>query len=205
MRGRGRFILWIVLTIFVCLLFYFFGVKPQRAELTRVQAEIETEKVRTSQLQVELQRLEELQANAPKLRAELETIRGFVPTRPELANFIFQVQEAANRAGLDFVQITPELPRTPPEGAALAQVRATIGATGGYFSLQDFLRRLYALDRALRSDTVSLSVSSLEPYGTRLTMNIATRIFYELPAGSAGGTAVPVTAPTPTPTPTTTP
>lgn len=205
MRGRARIVLWGLLTLTICLLFYFFAVKPQRAELTRVQGEIEAEQTRTAQLQAELQRLQDLQANAPKLRAELEVIRGFVPTKPELANFIFQVQEAANRAGLDFVQITPELPRTPPEGAALAQVRATIGATGGYFSLQDFLRRLYALDRALRSDTVSLSVSSLEPFGTRLTMNMATRIFYELPAGSVSGGVVSVPTSSPTPTPTTTP
>lgn len=206
MTGRGRIIIVGLLTLLACFLLYFFFVKPQRARLAEVRTEIATEEARTVALQAELQRLRDLQANAPKLQAELAEIRRFVPTKPELSNFIFQIQEAANRAGLDFVQITPELPEPPPEGATLAQVRATVGATGGYFSLQDFLRRLYALDRALRADTLGITVDSLEPFGTRLDMTMAVRVFYELPAVPA---AAPVTgtAPgvSPTPAPTTTP
>lgn len=203
MRGRARIILAIVAVLVACLVLYFFFVKPQKEELASVNAEIVAEQTRTVQLRVELQRLEDLQANASKLEAQLAEIRSFVPGKPDLANFIFQVQEAANRSGLDFVQITPELPKPPPEGAALAEVRATIGATGGYFSLQDFLRRLYSLDRALRVDTVNLGVSSLAPFGTRLSMTIAARVFYEPPAGVAG--VATSTAPAPTTSPTTTP
>ena len=110
----------------------------------------------------------------------------------------------ADYAGLDFVQITPSLPESPPEGAALAQVQASIVANGGYFSLQDFLRRLYALDRALRADSVSIAISSLEPFGTRLSMTLATRIFFEVP-GDTPGTLAPAPGGTPVPTPTPTP
>jgi Tfp pilus assembly protein PilO len=204
MRGRARIILAVVGVIIFSLLLYFFFVSPKRNELADVNLQIEQEESRTAVLNAELQRLRQLQANEPELRAELEQIRSFVPVRPELANFIFQVQDAANAAGLDFVEITPELPKTPPEGAAVAQVRATIGATGGYFALQDFTRRLYNLDRALRVDTVSIGVQSLEPFGTRLTMTIAARVFYELPE-SAIPTTVGTPAPGVTPTPTVTP
>lgn len=201
MSGRTRLILTVLGAVVACLALYWFFVKPQRAELAAVNVQIEQEEIRTTQLQAELQRLEELQANAPALEAELSEIRRFVPKRPDLSNFIFQVQEAANRAGLDFVQISPELPGSPPEGAALAQVQSGIVATGGYFSLQDFLRRLYALDRALRADSLAIAVSSLEPYGTRLTMTLTTRIFFESP-GDVPSAVVPVPGATPTPTPT---
>lgn len=203
MRGRRGLILSIVLGLLVLLVFWFVLVNPKRGELAEVKVQIEKENALTQQLTVELNRLQDLQANAAELQAELATIRGFVPLRPELANFIFQVQDASNSAGLDFVQITPELPKTPPEGAALAQVRATIVAKGGYFALQDFLRRLYNLDRALRVDTMAVTVDSLELYGTRLSMTIASRIFYELPATPAATATVP--GATPSPTPTTTP
>jgi Tfp pilus assembly protein PilO len=201
MRGRTQIILTVVGVVIVWLLTYLLLVNPQRSELSEVNAQIEAERTRTSQLRAELQRLQDLQANAPELQAELEEIRRFVPLRPELANFIFQVDNAAKAAGLDFVQITPELPEPPPEGATLAQVRATIGATGGYFALQDFLRRLYNLDRALRADTMNVVVSSLEPFGTRLGMTIAARIFYELPE-PAPVAPLPGATPAPTPTPT---
>jgi Tfp pilus assembly protein PilO len=202
MSGRRRIIVWVIAAFLACVVFYVAAVKPQREELAEVRLEIVEEQARTTQLQAELQRLQALQENAPALQAELEVIRGFVPTNPELSNFIFQVQDAATSAGLDFVEISPELPRTPPEGAALAQVRATIGATGGYFALQDFVRRLYRLDRALRADTISVAVSSLEPFGTRLRMSIATRVFYELPEPPVvvGATPAPTSVPSPAPT-----
>ena len=202
MRGRAQIILTSIAVLIVWLLTFFLLVNPQRSDLSEVNAQIEAERARTGELQIELSRLQDLQANAPQLEAELEEIRGFVPLRPELSNFIFQVDDAAKAAGLDFIQITPELPRTPPEGAALAQVRATIGATGGYFALQDFLRRLYSLDRALRTDTMSIAVASLEPFGTRLTMTIAARVFYELPEPPVAVAPIGGATPTPTPTPT---
>ena len=205
MTGRTRLILVIVLTLVACALLYFFFVKPQRARLADVKLEIQAEQSRTGVLQAELQRLQDLQANAPKLQAELAQIRGYVPEKPELSNLIFQVQEASNRAGLDFVQITPELPEPPPEGASLAQVRATIGASGGYFALQDFMRRLYALDRALRADTLSITVQSLAPYGTRLQADMAIRVFYELPTDPAAPATAAAPGTTPAPSPTTTP
>jgi Tfp pilus assembly protein PilO len=183
-------------------LLYFFGIRPQRAELAEIRADIETAENLTIQLTAELQRLQELQANQAELEAELARFRQFVPLRPELANFIFQVQAAADAAGLDFVDITPELPAAPPEGAALAQVRSQIGAAGGYFALQDFVRRIYGMDRAMRIDNFSLSVGSTEPFGIRLRMDMAVRMFYELPEPAAGtATTTPGATPTPTATP----
>lgn len=205
---RGRLILAILGVIAVLLLIFFFVVNPRRNELSEVRAQVEAEEQRTIQLQAELDRLRELEANAPELEAELARIRGFVPLRPEVPNFIFQVQQAANRAGLDFVQITPELPKQPPEGAALAEVRMTIGAKGGYFAVQDFIRRLYDLDRALRLDNFTLSFEGDEFGLIRLDMQGAARIFFELPEpAGAATTGTTGTAPLPgtTPTPTTTP
>ena len=203
MRGRRRIILTSVGVVVVSLLLYFLFVSPQREELASVRLEIDNARILTTQLEVELQRLQELQANAPELEAELAKFRQFVPLRPELANFIFQIQNAANAAGLDFVNISPQLPEPPPEGAALAQVSSQIGASGGYFALQDFLRRLHNLDRALRVDNFDLSVGSTEPFGIRLTMTSSVRFFYELPEDPAAATTVPV--PGTTPSPTTTP
>ena len=202
MRGRSRIVLAIIGVVVVSLLLYFLFVSPRRKELASVRLEVENARILTTQLQVELERLQELQANAPELEAELAKFRQFVPLRPELANFIFQVQDAANAARLDFVNITPELPKPPPEGAALAQVRSQIDASGGYFALQDFLRRLYNLDRALRVDNFALSVTSTEPFGVRLAMTSSVRFFYELPVDPATvTTTLPGAAPSPTTTP----
>ena len=203
MTSRTRLILSVLGVLVVLVAFFFFAIRPRQQELARIEEEISAEESRTNQLEAELARLKDLQANAPELQAELAKIRGFVPRDDEVPNFIFLVQDAANTAGVDFVQITPELPKPPPEGAALAEIRVTIGAGGGYFSIQDFIRRLHGLDRAVRLDNISLSGAEDEAGNVRITFSSTARIFFEAPA--AATTAVDPAAGQPDPAATTTP
>ena len=215
MSARTRLIIVGVAALLVSLLFYFFFIKSRQAELSDVRAEVSAAEAETSALQADVQRLEGLEENAPQLEAELQRFRQFVPEQHEVPNFIFQVQEAADESGVDFVQITPELPRPPAEaaGATIAQVRVTIGAGGGYFAVQDFMRRLYELDRALRIDTMQLGAGPEGGAETgqatdALTVSMTARIFFELPAGAtpvAPGTAPATPAPAASPAATTAP
>ena len=205
MRGRSALILAIVGALLFNVLIYFFVVNPKRNELAQVRADVEAERARTVTLQTELERLQALQADAPRLQAQLARIREFVPLRPEVPNLIFQIQQAANRAGIDFVQIAPELPEQPPEGALVAEVRMAIGAKGGYFAVQDFVRRLYDLDRALRIDNFNLTAEPIEGQ-VRLNMASFARVFFELPdTVGTGSTTTTSTPPPVAPSPTTTP
>jgi Tfp pilus assembly protein PilO len=186
MSARARMILTAVASVLVLVAFFFLFIKPRQNELGKVRDEVEQEEARTVSLRSELRRLQALQENAPELEAELARFRELVPRDHEVPNFIFLVQEAADEAGVDFVKITPELPKAPPEGAPVAEVRATIGAGGGYFSIQDFLRRLYDLDRALRVDSVSMSGQEEETGETNITLDMTSRVFFEPPGGVAG-------------------
>lgn len=201
MRGRSRMIIAIAAGVIVCLLFYVLAIRPRQSELSDVEAQVGTETAKTQTLQAQLAQLEDLQRQAPKLQADLANIRELVPEDDQVPNFIFQVQESANAAGVDFVEITTELPRTPPESQALAQVRVTLGAEGGYFAVQDFIRRLYDLDRALRID--GLSMAQITPDEATVTFTATARVFYELPSGVppiSTGTAPPVDPAAPAPT-----
>ncbi len=200
MSPRVRMILSVLSVLVVLLAFFFLFIRPRQQELARVEEEIVTEEARTQQLRIELARLQDLQANAPELQAELATIRGFVPKDDQVPNFLFLVQDAANAAGVDFVSITPELPKPPPEGAALAEIRSQIGAGGGYFAVQDFIRRLHALDRAVRIDNLTLTgAEDPETGDVDITLSGTARIFFEAPAGAATGAASPATGEPATP------
>lgn len=197
MNARTRMILSVAAAVVVVLLAYFLLVRPRQSELAEVKEAVAAEETLRIQLQADLDRLRELERNEPELRADLERIRALVPPEHEVPNFIFQVNAAANASGVQFLQITPELPKSPPEGAALAEVRITIGGEGGYFAIQDFVRRLYALDRAVRVDTLSLSS---EEGTSTIGLSLTTRIFFELPGGVAGAVVPPPTTPTTPPT-----
>lgn len=198
MTGRTRMILAVVGVVAVSAAAFFLAVRPRQQELGRVRADVEQEENRTQQLEAELARLQQLQRNAPELEARLARYRELVPEDDQVPNFIFQVQEAANQAGVGFVEITPELPKPPPEGAEVAEVRTLIGAKGGYFAVQDFFRRLYDLDRALRVDNLTMAGAEDETTGeTLIDLDMTARVFFELPAGAAAGSTTTTTAPAP--------
>ena len=203
MSARTKLIVAGVIALIVCVIFYMFFIRPRAAELDRTNDEISTAQAETTALRAQLTDLEELRENAPRLQAELNEFRDLVPRRDDTANFIFQMQDAAVASGVGFVQIDPEEPKPPPEGAALAQVRATIGAKGGYFSIQDFIRRINELDRAVGIDSINM-VSTEEEEGAeergRIDLTMTIRIFFEIPEVQA-----PVTAPGEAPATTETP
>jgi Tfp pilus assembly protein PilO len=207
MSQRARLILVIVAGVLLCIAVYFLLVRSRQGELNELNDEIATETNRTAQLQAELDRLRDLQRRAPELQAELDRFRGLVPADHEIANLIVLIDEAAKESGVGFVDITPELPKAPPEGAALAEVRMTIGGTGGYFALQDFVRRLYDLDRALRIDNITMAGTEEEAGGTSIDMTVTARVFFDVPAATGAATGAPpnTTAPAATPAPATTP
>lgn len=198
MSQRTQMILLSLGLTVALLLAYFFVVEPEQNALGKVRDSVAAEESRTQTLSVELARLEGLQERAPELQANLDEISDMVPRENQVPNFIFQVQDQADQAGLDFLQVTPELPKSPPEGAQLAEIRASISAKGGFFTVQDFIRRLYDLDRALRIDNFTLaSEEDPETGETVVSLQMAARIFFELPEGSAATTAPGTTTPAP--------
>jgi Tfp pilus assembly protein PilO len=188
--ARGKFILAIVASVLVSVAFYFLFVTARKGQLAEVRVKVDDAKSETVELTATLDRLQGLQANAAKFEARLAEIRDLVPRDDQVPNFIFQVQDEANRSGVGFVEITPELPKPPPEGAAVAEVRVAIRAAGGYFAIQDFARRLYDLDRALRIDNLIMTADEPEDGSpVKIDLQATARIFFELPAGAAAATS----------------
>lgn len=202
MNQRTRIILAGVAAFLVCLLFFFFFIRPRQGELADVNQGVADARNEQQALEGQLAELEALKEQAPQMNALLDEIRGYVPKSNETANFILQVQEAANLAGVEVLQLTPELPKVPLEGAALAEIRVTLRASGGYFALQDFVRRLYDLDRAVRIDTMNLARLAEEGASDdEVEMTATARVFFEVPGGAAAAPPAGGAPATPPPAP----
>ncbi len=204
MRGRSRLVIAIAGMLVLLLLAYFFLIRPRKAELAEVKVQVEAEETRTEQLRLELAQLEALRDNAPKLAAELAKVLQFVPKNHETPNFIFTIKDTADKAGVDVVTLTNEQAKAPKEGAILAEVAVQLGIKGGYFAVQDFMRRLYDLDRALRIDVLTMTGAIDEAGDVEITVQMSARIFFQLPEASApapvpGATPDPALTPTPVP------
>lgn len=215
MRGRTRLLVAIAIAVVVNILFLLFFIQPRRSNLSDARAQADAAAQQTQALRAQLAQLRSLQQQAPKLQSQLADFQQLVPDNNEVPHFIFQVQHAADQSGVGFLSIEPETPKAPPEGASLAEVRVTIGAAGGYFALQDFIRRLYALQRAVRIDNVSMTTGGSASLGssqsgapapgaspgtssgeTQISLSMDARIFFALPSGGSAGTGAPA-APAP--------
>ena len=148
-----------------------FGPQTERINTTREQAQ--AEEARASQLALELQRLEALQQDAPKLRARAQTVDTAIPSDPQLAQFILQVQDAATKAGIDWLAVSPSLPAAAAQ-ASLFEINVSMNVAGGYFQVQDFLTRLESLPRAVKISAVSLGAGEggLPALAASLTMKL---------------------------------
>lgn len=207
MSMRMKFVALTVATLLFVIGWFFVGFKPASSRLAEVKDEVETTRTEIAALQARLARLQELKLNEAQLRADAERYDRGLPTRPAVSDFIRQVQDAANNAGIDFLTISPSVPAetggaqaaqpadpsAPPQAAAAAYrtIDVSMNANGGFFNVERFVSNLERLDRAIRIQTFNLSGGG-QGDNPPLSLAINLKMFM----GS-----VPAAAPAPAPAP----
>ncbi|MBV8295609.1 MAG: type 4a pilus biogenesis protein PilO [Acidimicrobiia bacterium] len=179
--GLGVLILW-----FIALY------SPQGSALSDAKKRTSQAAEERATLQDQLTRLQQARRDLPLKQSELETLRVAIPDDPNLAQFILDANDAASKAGIDFLSITPTPPSTSGGvtttpttsagapagggGAATTPVPVHIGmtATGGYFQVLDFMNRLNSLPRIVVIDSVQMTAGA---GGSTLSVTFAERIF----------------------------
>jgi Tfp pilus assembly protein PilO len=138
-------------------------------------------------LRDQLTRLQQSRRDQPLKQSQLETLRVAVPDDPNLAQFILDANDAASKAGIDFLSITPTppsaqaqgtTPSTPAAGAGAGAtptpIRMSLSVSGGYFQVLDFINRLNRLPRIVVIDNLSMAGSG---DATQLQVSIQARMF----------------------------
>jgi Tfp pilus assembly protein PilO len=198
----------------VLLAWYFLLWGPRNDDISEARDRKDAAELQAQQLQSEIARLQAAQRDEPLRRAQLETLRAAIPDDPNLAQFILDTNDAATKAGIDFISIAPTppaaaapaatttttAPGTPPGGNPTpgagatppAEIRVALQVQGGYFQVLDFVNRLTDLPRLVVIDALTVSADA----GGRLSVALQTRMFTrELPAGFGGTTTTTTTAP----------
>jgi type IV pilus assembly protein PilO len=189
--GRRSIVIGVVAAFVVLLLWWFLLWSPQRKKVDDAKARTEAAQQQAAQLRVTLSRLQELKRTEALKRSQIEALRVAVPDQPNLAQFILDANDAANKAGIDFLSVTPSPPATAAAGGttpagAPAAVNLAMSITGGYFQVLDFVNRLTDLPRIVVIDNLSLAAGD----GSNMTVSITARMF----TTSAAPVAPPTTA-----------
>lgn len=204
--GIGALVAVLVLVLWYMVLWSPANDDLQEANDRQAQAEDEASRLRS-----EIQRLRAAQQNEPAQRARLEALRAGIPDDPSLAQFILDTNDAAVRAGIEFISVAPTPPAPAGTAGAAAATTATTavgttpGATatppaeirinlqiqGGYFQALDFLNRLDLMPRIVVTDNLAVTADQ----SGRLSLTIAARMFTGTVPAGFGGTPTTTTAP----------
>lgn len=182
----------------ILVLWYLVLWSPRKAELTDARDERAKAESARQELATRVTRLRASQKDEPIKRAQVEALRTTIPDDPNLAAFILDTNDAAAKAGIDWLSVSPKEPTAvDPRAAAIAAAPVTtkgtgttapavpaasrypaeiglnLQITGGYFQVLDFLNRLNDMPRLVVTDT--LNIASDEQ--AKLTVSVQGRMF----------------------------
>ncbi|HEX2027496.1 MAG TPA: type II secretion system protein GspM [Nitriliruptorales bacterium] len=180
--------------VVLVLLFYFLGWRPQSEEIAELDDQREQVEAETERLEARVRELERVQADAPAVEAAIVAADSIVPRDLALPSALRQLQLAADESGATLVTVSVPSRPEPADGApGLASIPLNLQATGGYFQLVDFLRRVE--DPAISPRGIvweSMNVTGAPDDYPTLTANVTGRMYAVLPVP-------PEPAPSPSP------
>lgn len=150
-----------VLVVVIIVASLFLGILPEfdKAKQMDVQIQELDSQINTAKLLVS--RRQSAKAQAAQTEVDLIKIANQVPESPELPSLIINLQDTANAAGLEFVQITPQVP-TPVvdaggQPAGYTSIGIDVKVTGQWADMIDYVSRLGKYTRGVRVKTAEFS------------------------------------------------
>lgn len=205
----------------VLVLWYMLLWGPRKNDLSQARERRDQAESLQEELAAKVARLRAAEKDQPMKKAQVEALRTNIPDDPNLAAFILDTNDAAAKAGIDWLSITPTEPALPAGvaspvaappaagatstapatpapvvGAAPAEIRLQLQVTGGYFQMLDFLNRLNDMPRLVVTDTLNVGTGDDE----KLTVGIGARMFVRtVPPGYGNVPALALPASSTTP------
>lgn len=197
MSRRFKLILAAVGIVVVALLAFFLLINPIRGEIDDLRTQIDAEKVRIQKAEDELRLAEQTEREGRKNQARMLELAKMIPRDPEVPSLILQVQDLADKAGIDWIQIAPGEPQ-PVEGLQYAVVPLSLSFSGSFYDVTDFMYRSEQMvagpGRLLTVKTLSLTPEDVVGRNVTLAVRMTMYAFVmqgvgesPAPAESSGG------------------
>lgn len=188
---RGALAAVSVAAVVLLVVWYAALFRPQTNERRRLEERLAHIEQEEGNLRHQLSRLRRLAASGESQEAQLARLHDLIPPQPELAEFILAANDAAVRAGVRWVSVTPGPPA--PAGGFTA-IGVNIQVEGGFFPIVRYLRHLEDLGRLIVIDSLQLGAKAQAGAVPELTATMAARIFT---SANAPPTAASPPAPAP--------
>jgi Tfp pilus assembly protein PilO len=137
---------------------FFLVLNPMRDEIDELRSQIESEKVRIQKAQQEIDMGEYTKAEGRRNQARLLELAKMIPPGNELPSLILQIQDLADKAGIDWLRITPGS-RIGGGTDTYEILPLTLEFSGTYFDISDFI---YRAEQMVAGPGRLLTVKSLD-------------------------------------------
>ncbi|MFZ0323369.1 MAG: type 4a pilus biogenesis protein PilO [Actinomycetes bacterium] len=191
---------------------WFLLVSPKRADATSLKVQTASQIAANEQLRTQIAVLQDQNKDLPAMQAKVARLYTKIPADAQLPTLIQQLSQAADKAGVELVALTPTAPAplAPVVGAVVAptttlnEITLSLTVNGGYFELQQYFNELENMPRALLVTKVDMTEetatadTSTDPTTTSssttpaLTAEISAQVFLSPPP-----TATTATTPAP--------
>ena len=190
----------------VVLLMLFVLIQPKSRQVGKVNQQITAAQQQEQSLRLQLQQLQNAKANATATQAKLATFDQLLPSTPDLATFIRELQSAANEDGVDLQSIAPSPPAALQingggTATGVSTISVNLAVVAGFFRTESFLSRLENLQRVVEVRNISISGATDATTGAFVLQSTITLVTYVVqPNAVVPRGAIPA-PPTPSPTP----
>lgn len=192
--SRDKLIIAIIIVVAVAAAAVLLLVVPQYRRAADLRAQIDATDQEIQQAQALLQRRQSAKQVAAMTEADLLRLQNQVPEAPELPSFIVELQDAANRVGLEFAELAPSA--QPEAESGYLAFPMSVRIRGSWSDYIEFLEEIDDFVREVRVTNYSAAAAAGEEStttaGTQLldvTMQI--EVYTIAPAGEQGGAPPP--------------
>lgn len=137
--------------------YWYFLYKPKAAELTVIQAHVDSLERRNQQARADIAQgsLQKLRAQSVEYDQSLKVMRQLVPRSNEVPALLEDMSTAARRVGLDLATVEP-MPVLP--GEQFDTYRYKLAVIGGYHAVGQFLSNVGSLNRIIAPVTLAIKL-----------------------------------------------
>ena len=162
-RDRNVLLIGLLVIVLLAIGYYFLFLGPLLNNLDERVQERSDKETQLANVQQQVAELEAVRQNASEIERQLLELSKRIPTQPEIATLVVQIEEIATAAGVTQLSIEPGDVEPPPGGGDFSVIPVTMSFEGTYEQMQDFLLRTRNLSRLM---TVrSITYCRLEPLG----------------------------------------
>ncbi|MBN1321807.1 MAG: type 4a pilus biogenesis protein PilO [Thermoleophilia bacterium] len=161
MSRKLKMILAGVVVVIVAALVWFFLLSPIRDDIQATETQIEDERTRLSQAQIELAQAEATREEGKANQARLMELAKMMPETEEIPSLLLQLQDLADQSGITFIAISPGDTQSSDQADGRI-LPLDLEFRGTFFNVSDFIYRAEQMvagpGRLLAVKTLDLSM-----------------------------------------------